>query len=411
MEGDVARCLHRDLGGRVVFNRDDLDVVGLVAEAIRGHPGAVQHAAAAGSVGIRSLTHELNAHEVGIAVCKACGVRIESGSTSVFRVVAVVREEDHLIRGGVVSQPLVARVTGHRQVHCTGDIGRRREIITGHGLDDFRSHVALVIECDVVELDKLTLLTVGRKIAVRLERGDHITREAHGVLTCNGTIPAEPTGEAVRVAIVVVGTITQLEAEVLACRLVAEVDQRSEVPGARPTHGVGCRVVQGVHGPEVGVDRTTIVVLESTSPVGTDRAALEEEVDLEAEVVVILIHDHTGHRGGSVLELLEGHPTIGDILDEVMSTAHVPVHIIELEQGIGSVVEVGVVTGSDGIPALGSTSTRANLVAAIRAVLHRHHLIQFEVVASETGSIGSRCSEQVALAFHRVIGEISINFE
>ena len=409
IEGHIGRSGHRDVRSRVVLDGDGLHVVGLVAEAVRGHPGAVQDAAAAGGVLGRGLAHELHAHIHGVAVGETGGVRVEPGGTSVLAVVTVVGEEHDFGVGRIVHQPLVALVASEGEVLATGHVSRGGRVVTRHHLHDFRGDVALIVEGDVVELDVLALLTIGGEVAARLERGDHVTGEAHGVLSCDGSAPAEPARESVVVAVVVVGSITQLEAEVLAGRLVVEVEQRSELPGSRSTHGVGSGVVQGVHLPEVRVHGAAVVVLEATGPVGAHGAAFEEEVNLQAEVTVVRIHHDTLEDGRAVLELREAHTAIGNVLHEVVSEAHVSVHVVELEEGVRTVVEVRVVSGRQGVPALRSASTGADLVASVGAALDRHHLIEFEVVAGKSGHVGSRGGFELALTLHGVVSEVTVN--
>ena len=267
----------------------------------------------------------------------------------------------------------------------------------------------MVVERDVVELHVLALHAIGWQITAWLEGRNDVTSEASGIFPSDRSRPAEPTGESVVLAIVVVGTIAQLETEVFTGRLVVEVNQCPKVPSTWSALGIGGLVVQGVHGPEIRIHCTTVIVLESASPVCADRTAFEEEVDLQAEVVVVLVHNGTLHEGGSVFELLEGHPTVGSVFDEVMSSAHVAVHVVELQQGIGTVVEVGIVTRRNGVPRLRGSATGADLVPSICAVLHRDHIVQFEVVTGKSCGGSSSSRNQVSLAFNLIISQVTVN--
>ena len=91
-------------------------MVGLVAEAICGHPCAVQCAAAAGRVAGRGFTHELHTNVDSIAISETGGVGVKPSRTSILAVVAVVTEQHNLIGSQVVQQPLLAFVTGQDDV-------------------------------------------------------------------------------------------------------------------------------------------------------------------------------------------------------------------------------------------------------------------------------------------------------
>ena len=92
-----------------------------------------------------------------------------------------------------------------------------------------------------------------------------------------------------------------------------------------------------------------------------------------------------------------------------MALAHVSVHVVELEEGVRTVVEVGVVTGRDGIPPLGGSATRADLIPAVGEALDRHHIIQLEIVAGEGRHISGSGSSQVAFTLHGVVAKVTVN--
>ncbi len=68
VEGDIRWGRHRHFWLGVVLDRDGLHMVRLVAEAIRGHPCAVQNAAAARCVRSCSLSYELNTYVNIVAI-------------------------------------------------------------------------------------------------------------------------------------------------------------------------------------------------------------------------------------------------------------------------------------------------------------------------------------------------------
>ena len=119
IQSDVSWGIHRHIGLGVVLNRDDLNMECLVAEAIRSHPSAVQHAAAARRVRSRGLSHELNTNEYVVAIGKTSSVGVKSCGTTILAVITVVREEHHLIGGEVVCQPLIGNSAVQRDVITT----------------------------------------------------------------------------------------------------------------------------------------------------------------------------------------------------------------------------------------------------------------------------------------------------
>ena len=130
-------------------------------------------------------------------------------------------------------------------------------------------------------------------------------------------------------------------------------------------------------------------------------------MNLQSEVIVIFVHDRTLHQSCSIFELLERHSSIGCVFDEVVASAHVAVHIVELEQGVRTVVEIGIVTCGNGIPLLGGSSTGADLVAAVGAVLHSNHIVQLKIIASKCCSISGSGCQQFAFARYSVVVQIT----
>ena len=141
-----------------------------------------------------------------------------------------------------------------------------------------------------MELHKLSVLTIRSVSYSGVKRRDDVTSLAISRLTCNGSTPAKPSGESVGITVVVVGTITQLIAEVLARRLVVETQERSELP-ISTTCGIAHVVVQDIHGPIIGIDRTTVVVFEASTPRVSSSAVVEIEVDVQPAVGIVHVYD------------------------------------------------------------------------------------------------------------------------
>ena len=103
-----------------------------------------------------------------------------------------------------------------------------------------------------------------------------------------------------------------------------------------------------------------------------------------------------------------GHATSGQVFHEVDRLAHVSVDVIELEQSVGSVVEVGIVTSRQNIPSLARSATIFNLVAAIKLQLGAVNRIELKLRASEGSNVcsGHGCIE-FRLTLYRVVCDAS----
>ena len=400
IERNVGGSRHGHLGLRVVLDGDRLHVEGLVAEAIRSHPSTGQHTTAAGGVGSGGLTHELDTHEVVVSIGESSRIGIESSSTSVLAVITIVTEEDHLCFSRVGGQPSITISTIQGDIITAGHVGRSGHIVAVHRLNVQLRNVAELVKGDVVEFHELAILTIRSVIHGGLEGGNDVTGLAVGGLTRDGTTPAEPSGESVVVTVVVVGSVTQLVTEVLAGRLVVETQQRSELP-VTTTRGIAHVVIEDVHGPEVRIHGTTVVVLEASTPSRTCGAVLEVEMDVETTVGVVHVDHSTLEEGGSVLVLGHRDTTGGEVLHEVSGLTHVTIDVIELQQGVDTVVEVRIITGGNDVPGLAGTTTVLFLVAAVELQLGAVDSIELKLGASEGSHIiGSHGSVQLGLTLH-----------
>ena len=149
------------------------------------------------------------------------------------------------------------------------------------------------------------------------EVGDHVTQGAIDFGSIDFSLPGEPTAESV-LAVVVVGTEADLEAEVSVARGVVDLQQAAlEVPGSLQ---VALVALEQVDVPLVkrqvvaGVD-----VFESLAlggPVGSGGPVFEDVEDVEGLVGVELVGHASFEDGDVVGELGEGQSIPG--LDEVI---------------------------------------------------------------------------------------------
>ena len=262
-----------------------------------------------------------------------------------------------------------------------------------------------------MELNEFAVLAIRSVIHGRHEGRDDVTGLAIGWLTRNRTTPAEPSGESVGVTVVVVGTVSQLVAEVLARRLVIETQERSELP-ISTTRSIAHVVVEDIHGPEVGIRRTTVVVLEASAPRRSRSAVIEVEVDVQTAVRIVHVHHSSLEEGCSIFILRHGHATSGEVLHKVSGLAHVTIDIVELQEGIDTVVKVGVVTCRDYIPRLACTTSGCVLVAAVKLQLRAVNSVELKLGASEGGNI-VRChgSVEFGLTLYRVVSNAACHLQ
>ena len=176
----------------------------------------------------------------------------------------------------------------------------------------------------------------------------------------------------------VVGTVTQLVAEVLAGWLVVETQERSELP-ISTTRSIAHVVIEDVHGPFVCVDFTTVVILEASAPSVTCRAAIEVEVDVQTTVTVVHVHHSTFQEGRSVFVLRQGNTSCSYIFYEVSRLTHVSVDVIELQQGVNTIVEVGIITSTQNVPSLAGTAAVLSLIASVELQLGAVHGINLKL--------------------------------
>jgi len=158
------------------------------------------------------------------------------------------------------------------------------------------------------------LCRTGIKTGAAIEVHDDVSQGTCRRCAADGTLPGEPSSRTV-CAVVIIGSLSHLEAKELGTRRVLQLQQTAFKCPA--TEQVALVVLHGIDVPRVRRGRAAIPVLESTGPIGTVHAVFIDDEHLEALVGVARSRHLTGQDRHVIGILRQGQPHFR--LDELVT--------------------------------------------------------------------------------------------